>query len=313
MRVFVVGGINIDITGTSGVQIKPKEKNPGRATMLPGGVARNIAENLVRMNVEVELVAPFGDDMFSETLKQNCRDAGIGLDYSVFVEGRSGIYLSVTDYDDELYAAVSDMDIMEELDDKHIAGIVDEINKADACVIEANLGIDAIEYIAEHVTVPIIADPVSITKAEKLRGVLPKLFAIKPNKTEASALTGIDLSTEAGLLVAAEMLVESGVKRAFVSLGPEGMVYADGLEVGTVSPKRVHVESTKGAGDSATAALCYGVMAGLNAHDCAVLSCKAAELTIQIEERVNKDIDIEKLLEEDDDDVPVDDLPVPEL
>ena len=140
----------------------------------------------------------------------------------------------------------------------------------------------------------------SVTKAEKLRSVLDKLYAIKPNKAEAGTLTGIDLSSEAGLLVAAEMLVEKGAKRAFVSLGPDGMVFADGTEVGTVSPTRVHVESTTGAGDSATAALCYGVMIGLNAHDCAVLSCRAAELTIQIEERVNSEIDIEKLLREDD-------------
>ena len=286
----------MDVVGMSGMQLKPKEPNPGRVMLMPGGVARNIAENLVRMGVEVELIAPFGDDTFSEELKQNCINNGIGLKHSVFAEGRSGLYLSVSDYNGDMFAAVSDMDIMDELGIEHIEAVIDEINSADACIIEANLGIDVIDYIGEHVKVPIFADPVSVTKSEKLKGILKNIFAIKPNGAEAASMTGIDLSSEAGVLVAAEMLVEMGVKRAFVSLGADGMVYADGTEVGTVPASHVHVESRSGAGDSATAALCYAYLTGLDAEASAVLSCKAAGLTIQSEQRVG--IDLEKLTQE---------------
>ena len=293
MHVFVIGGINMDVRGISGMQLKLREPNPGRIIMTPGGVARNIAENLVRMGVQVDLVAPFGNDAFAAELKQNCEKNNIGLKYSIFSENRSGLYISVGDANGNMFSAVSDMDIMEDLSIDHIQSIIDHINAADACIIEANLGIDVIEYIGAHVTTPIFADPVSVTKSEKLKGILKNIYAIKPNGPEAASMTGIDLSSEAGVLVAAEMLVEMGVKRAFVSLGPEGMVYADGMGVGTVPASRVHVESRSGAGDSATAALCYAYLTGLDAEASAVLACKAAELTVQTEERVG--IDLERL------------------
>ena len=110
-------------------------------------------------------------------------------------------------------------------------------------------------------------------------------------------MTGIDLSSEAGVLVAAEMLVEMGVKRAFVSLGPDGMVYADGMGVGIVPAAHVHVENRSGAGDATSATLCYAYLMGLDAEASAVLACKAAGITIQSEQRV--DIDLERLNHED--------------
>ena len=281
MRVFVIGGIDMDIRGISGTHLRQREPNPGRVVMMPGGVGRNIAENLVNMGVEVELVAPFGNDNFAEELRQDCINKNIGIKYSVFAECRSGLYLSVDDHEDI----------------SHLEKIIDEINQADACIIEANLGIDVIEYLGENIKVPIFADPVSVTKSEKLKSILKNIYAIKPNGAEAASMTGIDLSSEAGVLVAAEMLVEMGVKRAFVSLGPDGMVYADGMGVGIVPAAHVHVENRSGAGDATSATLCYAYLMGLDAEASAVLACKAAGITIQSEQRV--DIDLERLNHED--------------
>ena len=297
MRVFVIGGIDMDIRGISGTHLRQREPNPGRVVMMPGGVGRNIAENLVNMGVEVELVAPFGNDNFAEELRQDCINKNIGIKYSVFAECRSGLYLSVDDHEAEMFVSVSDMDIMEELDISHLEKIIDEMNQADACIIEANLGIDVIEYLGENIKVPIFADPVSVTKSEKLKSILKNIYAIKPNGAEAASMTGIDLSSEAGVLVAAEMLVEMGVKRAFVSLGPDGMVYADGMGVGIVPAAHVHVENRSGAGDATSATLCYAYLMGLDAEASAVLACKAAGITIQSEQRV--DIDLERLNHED--------------
>ena len=297
MRIFVVGGINMDIRGISAMPLKQKVRNPGRVVMMPGGVARNIAENLVNMGMEVELVTSFGNDNFAEELRRDCIDKGISIKHSVFSEAKSGLYLSVDEYTGATFASVSDMDAMEDLSVEHVMGIIDEINSSDACIIEANLGIDVIEYLAENVTVPIFADPVSVTKSEKLKAILPKIYAIKPNGAEAASMTGIDLFSEAGVLVAAEMLVEMGAKRAFVSLGPEGMVYADGVGVGTVPAAHVRVENRSGAGDASTAAICYAYLMGMDAEQSAILACKAAGVTIQSEQRV--DIDLERLNKEE--------------
>lgn len=292
MRIFVIGGINMYICGIPGVQLRPHDSNPGRISMVPGGVGRNIAENLVRLGAEVQLVTVFGNDDFAEQLEQSCHDLGIGIDYAVHVEGRSCMNVCVRETDGISVAGVTDMSIMEDIDAEHLGSILPEINASDACVIDANLSIDAIEYIVEHVTVPIFADPVSVTKSVKMKGVLDKLVCIRPSKAEASALTGIDMDEDRSMWVAAEMLIEQGVKMVFITLGPHGIIFANNTEVGQLPARRVIVENRSGAGDSVTAAICYAYLSGMNIADCADFGNLAGCVTVQTEALVSEEIGI---------------------
>lgn len=294
MRIFVIGGINMYICGIPGVQLRPHDSNPGRITMVPGGVGRNIAENLVRLDAEVELVTVFGTDNFAEQLEQSCRDLGIGIEYAVHTEGRSCVNVSIRETDGISVAGVTDMNIMEDIDCCHLEKIIPEINQADACIIDANLSIDAIEYIVENVTVPIFADPVSVTKSVKLKSVLDKILCIRPSKAEASALTGIDMDDDRSMWVAAEMLIEQGVKMVFITLGPHGIIFADNSELGQLPARRVIVENRSGAGDSVTAAICYAYLSGKNISDCADFGNLAGCVTVQTEELVSEEIAIIK-------------------
>lgn len=292
MRVFVIGGINMYISGIPGTQLRPNDSNPGRVEMIPGGIGRNIAVNLVRLGAEVELVTVFGNDFFADELVEDCRNNHVGIHYAVSVEDRSCLYVSVREPDGNVVAGVTDMNIMEEIDDQYLESILDQINGADACVIDANLSIDAIEYIVDHVTVPIFADPVSMTKSIKLRSVLGKLTCIRANKTEASALTGIDMNEEHGTMVAAEMLIEMGAARVFITLGPNGIIFANNSEMGHLPARRVIVENRLGAGDSATAAVCYAYLAGMSLAESADFANKAGCMTVQTEELVNPELGI---------------------
>ena len=71
-RICVLGGMNMDITGAPHASLCPGDSNPGTVRMTPGGVGRNIAENLARMGFQVELVAPLGNDGFATLLRQAC-------------------------------------------------------------------------------------------------------------------------------------------------------------------------------------------------------------------------------------------------
>ncbi len=292
MRIFVIGGINMDICGIPGTQLRQNDSNPGRITLNPGGLSRNVAENLVHLGAEVELVTVFGSDAFAKELEQNCIECGIGIKYAVHTEGRSCLHVAVRADDGNAVAVVTDMDIMEEIDVPYLESIIDEINAADACIMEASLSIESIEYLAQNVTVPIFADPVSTTKSVKLRGVLDKLYCIKPSRAEASALTGIDLHEDRSTWVAAEVLIEQGVKRVFITLGNEGILYADKIDAGLAPAVRVHAENRIGAGDSVTAAICYASVMGMSLEECAAFANKAGCMTIQTEEIVNKEIGI---------------------
>ncbi|MEZ5220286.1 MAG: PfkB family carbohydrate kinase [Ilumatobacteraceae bacterium] len=45
----VIGGANIDMKAQSRARAATHTSNPGRTSMTPGGVGRNIAENLARL------------------------------------------------------------------------------------------------------------------------------------------------------------------------------------------------------------------------------------------------------------------------
>ena len=47
-RLIVVGGMNLDLLGVPAGPLLPRDSNPGKITLRPGGVGRNIAEKLAK-------------------------------------------------------------------------------------------------------------------------------------------------------------------------------------------------------------------------------------------------------------------------
>ena len=78
-RVIVVGAVNMDLSGTPASALRSGDSNPGRVVMTPGGVGRNIAENLSRLGRAVSLVTVTGRDAYGRVIRQDCKKAGIDL------------------------------------------------------------------------------------------------------------------------------------------------------------------------------------------------------------------------------------------
>ena len=62
VRAAVVGGVNMDICGRPDRSLIPRDSNPGRVRLSPGGVGRNIAHNLALMGVETSLITALGGE-----------------------------------------------------------------------------------------------------------------------------------------------------------------------------------------------------------------------------------------------------------
>ncbi|WP_422487302.1 PfkB family carbohydrate kinase [Gudongella sp. DL1XJH-153] len=67
-KVAVIGGINMDIAGFPHGQLIPGDSNPGKTMLSPGGVGRNIAENIALLGNRVEMYSVVGDDMYGKKL-----------------------------------------------------------------------------------------------------------------------------------------------------------------------------------------------------------------------------------------------------
>ena len=81
----------------------------------------------------------------------------------------------------------------------------------DLVVLETNLPEESIRWLCDNCKAPILADPVSTIKAEKLRPVLGKLSALKPNRLEAELLSGMPIRTREDAAQAARRLLDTGL------------------------------------------------------------------------------------------------------
>ena len=68
MMIAVIGGANMDVKAKAFAPLMPAVSNPGQLELRPGGVARNIAENLARLGVPVSLLSRIGRDALGDAV-----------------------------------------------------------------------------------------------------------------------------------------------------------------------------------------------------------------------------------------------------
>ena len=281
--VVVIGAVNVDICGRPDALPILHDSNIGSVSMTAGGVGRNIAHNLCLLGLNVKFLAAIGDDANGENVYKSCEALGMDMHMTRRIKGgRTSSYLYVTDEKGDMLIGICDTDIAGSITPEYLKGHLDEINRADAVVIDGNLTEETLSWIAENVTAPLYADPVSTAKAERLKPALGRLYAFKPNDIEAKSMTG-----EQTALLAAEALLRKGVKRVFISLGSDGIVAAEGAELVKLPCERVSIVNATGCGDAATAAIIWAGVHGLGIAESAAAAMKAAAMTIECEHTVN--------------------------
>jgi pseudouridine kinase len=295
--VVVIGGANIDVKARSSSQVRSATSNPGGASMTPGGVGRNVAENLARLGVHTFLVSAIGRDALGDSLLTQTVAAGVRCEYVQRTERSTGTYTAVLDSDGELVVAVSDMAAMDALGPASVNEARDIIAAAGLLVLDGNLNISALTHagdLAAAADVPTILEPVSVPKAALVASSISAdrpLYAVTPNRDELSALTGLPTRTDKQLQKAADRLHRRGVEHVWVRLGAHGSLFSTASsEPAWLSAGSGTVADVTGAGDAMLAAFCYAVLAGRDPIDAARFGQAAAALTLASPHTVRPDL-----------------------
>lgn len=289
--VVVIGGLNMDVAGLCGEIYRERDSNIGTVELSAGGVGHNIAQNLAKLGVPVELITVFGDDHFGRILEEECKNDSISLQYAQRIpNGKSCTYLYVTDNQGEMMSAVNAMDLIARVTPAFLDERKELINHASLCVVDANISEESIQWLAENCTVPMYADPVSTIKLPRLRPLLPHLDGFKPNALEAQLLTGIAITDEASACRAAEVLLDMGIKNLFISLGKDGIFCCNRQERALVPIVKTDIVSVNGAGDCSMAVICwarYRFGQEISLRRIGEMTQKAASLTLQTPKTVS--------------------------
>lgn len=275
--VAVVGAVNMDVCGRPYQKLILRDSNPGAVRYTPGGVGRNIAHDLRLLGVEVRFVTVFGDDPYGTALRESCEMLGMDLTDAATMPGmRTSTYLYITDEHGEMQLALSDTDISECITPDFLAPRLGMLNAAAAVVVDGNLTRETLCWIADHVAVPIFADPVSVTKAERLRPILPRLHTFKPNLTEGQHLTG---ETAPERIV--DVLLSLGVGHVFLSLGADGILAGAGEERVMLPCLPTRMVNTTGGGDAVMAALIWAHLHGKTLEEATAAALKAGRIAVE--------------------------------
>jgi len=298
MDVLVIGAMGLDVKGMVRGPLEAGTSNPGVIRCSPGGVARNIAENLARLGLEVSLLSAVGKDWAGRYLLEQAQEAGVDTQHVlIHPEVRTGTYLALLDRELQLVTALDDMRAMERITPRYLNDRRRLFRDAQTVVIDANLSPPALQTVfrlAGRYGRPVCADPTSTVLAPRLRPYLPSLRLVTPNLEEAGALLGeMTLGNEP--IEVARRLVARGVDLAVVTLAERGLCYATAEESGHLPALAVPIVDRTGVGDALTAAVVFGLLEDLPASEAVRLGLSAAALTLQCRETVCPDLSLEDL------------------
>ena len=262
--VVAIGAANIDINGYSTSALLHEESNPGRVELCAGGVARNIAENLARLGVEVELLTALGGDGLQRLIIESCRAAGVGYSYcAVDVTMPSSFYMAVLDCTGEMDVAVCDMSLADKLlTPAFLKSKRDLLEQADILVADAGLLRDPLCWLTREMGhKKLFLDTVSIKRCDNVEGLLPFFHTVKMNGHEALRLAGESSDREPTPQEAVQLageFVRRGQTRCYITLGRNGVAFAQrGGSCGHLPALPVTVRGASGAGDAFMAGAVY--------------------------------------------------------
>jgi pseudouridine kinase len=266
-----------------------------------GGVARNVAENLSRLEVPVILLTAIGRDVQGARVIKQCRDSGINCRHVRRVaDAQTGHHVALLKRDGELSAAVSDFDVLKYVDSDYLQKHERLFAAAALVVIDLNLSEEALATVfelAQRYGTRVAADPTSPELAVRLRPYLSQLYLVTPNAPETSVLCGLQHRAydHDSAIDVARQLVGYGVDLAVVTLGEQGLAYADPNGSGYIRAMHTNVVDSTGAGDALTGAAIFGLLNQVPVDEAMKLGVTAASLTLQTRESVVQDLSQELL------------------
>jgi pseudouridine kinase len=302
-QILVVGATLLDVKGKPSAGLEPGTSNPGRIRRTRGGTARNVAENLGRLGMDVVLISAVGDDDTGRYLLEPTADAGVDLSHIITVEGEhTGGYIAILEQDGMLSVALDDTSVVNHITGQYLYRKRSLFRDAGMIVVDGSLTDNALKTamgLAAEYNKPVVADPSSTRLVSKLFPYLEQIALLVPNEVEACTIIGEDFygfDPDASITVARQVM-QKGVEIVVVTLSDFGLVYMTSEESGYLPARYREIVDSTGVGDAISSAIIFGLMNDMPTVECMRLGSAAASLTLQTSETVLPDLSLDLLFD----------------
>ncbi|XP_075712019.1 uncharacterized protein LOC142748716 isoform X2 [Rhinoderma darwinii] len=318
-RPVVIGGINVDFIAKASQDTMEfgGQTNPGKVHQSFGGVGRNLADCMSRLGVRPLFISAVGQDDLSDSVFQFC--SHMDMRGVVHVKGHNtATYCAVISGSGELSLGLGDMEIHQQITEKHVSQFADHLCRARLLCIDGNVPVPTIQYVCEMArqnSVPVCYEPTDIDKAAKpfISNSWTALTYISPNLQELLSINrtlgyveDIDvpckLEDRIDTAIKLSLPLLENIRCIIVTMGAHGVLLCGHRRDGTLTLRAkdkvsrddmcaVHypaapippedIINVSGAGDSFMAGLLTGVLAEYNTDTCVRIGLQAARLSLQ--------------------------------
>ena len=290
MGVLCIGAAVVDRKYRSVRPVERDTSNPVTAERSAGGVARNVAENLARLDIRTAFASLVGDDENGRWLVAGLQRLGIETGGVRCLPGReSAEYVAVLEPDGSLALGLADMAIFDAFAPAFLDEIAPLLAGASWVFADCNLPAEMLQSLVARRragSFQLAVDAVSLAKVMRLPIDLGGIDLLFLNEAEAAALLGTPLPAAD----AARRLRERGANAVIVTQGSRGVAAAHEEGTTFVPGRPAAVVDVTGAGDALIAGTLVGLIAGRPLPEAARTGIVASALTIESRASVRPDL-----------------------
>jgi ribokinase len=248
----------------------------------PGGKGSNQAVAAARAGGDVHFVSKLGRDTFADLALATWAEAGVTPAVSRHDDGYTGAACILIDAATGDNAIIVCPGVAGTLSPADMEARADLIGGASVFVTQLEQPLDAAMTalrIARDGGARTILNPAPAAPLPP--GMLALCDIVIPNESEAEALTGLPVGSEAEVTMAAAALRAQGAGAAVITLGARGALYHDAERTVMVPALSAGpVVETTGAGDAFTGGFAAALAAGRDPVEAARFGCATAAISV---------------------------------
>ena len=287
---LVIGAVFVDVKGFSFGRYVPAGTNIGEVLVVPGGVSRNVAEDLVRLGEPAVFVSMVDDTAMGRDVRSSLEAAGVDTTHVIAAEKGMGWWLAIMDENGDLAGSISrqpDLRLLEEYLREHGDALV---AAADGIVLEIDLNAaiaGEVLRLAEKHGRPVYVVVGNMSVIAKNPDYLRSVACFICNEIEAGRLLDRDLTALAPEEMLPLLIEESrrrGISAMVITMGANGAVYVDHRtgEFGRCPAAPAAMIDSTGAGDAFFSGTVAALNRGYPLSRAVRVGASLASLTLQV-------------------------------
>lgn len=282
--VVVFGSMTADVTAIAHQLPRRGETVLGyELTLISGGKGSNQAVMAARMGVHTWLAGCVGEDDFRHIVLDSLKSNHVDTSFVDVLAGeKTGVaHIRVDDQ------ANNDIVIVPLANARTDCKKVDQFfareNSVNTMLLQLEIPLETVVYAAKvgkQKGLTVIFDPAPAVALPD--EIFTNVDIVTPNETEASVLTGIEVTDLASAQAAARVLLNKGVQTVIITLGEKGVLIASQQDSKHLPAYAVQAVDTTAAGDAFTGTLGACMAQGMSLDEAVNYAMAAGALAVTI-------------------------------